>query len=160
MTGPLVPTEPLTYGTELNAVYAIARVVAETYDTEAGLDTVFRLSRTIFIFDVVSLFLQDEETGELFHGELERRPRLSCLMDKPLDFTGILIQLIKIVRAEVWSTRRIEIRCERPFQEKHTGTVIVEYRISIDNQDRIVRATGLHKNCVLDRDLLTRTVDH
>ncbi len=65
MTGPLVPTEPLTYGTELNAVYAIARVVAETYDTEAGLDTVFRLSRTIFIFDVVSLFLEDEETGEL-----------------------------------------------------------------------------------------------
>jgi signal transduction histidine kinase len=65
MTGPLVPTEPLTHGSELNAVYAIARVVAETYDTEAGLDTVFRLSRTIFIFDVVSLFLQDEETGEL-----------------------------------------------------------------------------------------------
>jgi signal transduction histidine kinase len=65
MTGPLVPTEPLTYGTELNAVYAIARVVAETYDTEAGLDTVFRLSRTIFIFDVVSLFLESEETGEL-----------------------------------------------------------------------------------------------
>jgi signal transduction histidine kinase len=65
MTGPLVPTEPLTYGTELNAVYAIARVVAETYDTEAGMDTVFRLSRTIFIFDVVSLFLEDEETGEL-----------------------------------------------------------------------------------------------
>jgi signal transduction histidine kinase len=60
-----VPTEPLTYGTELNAVYAIARVVAETYDTEAGMDTVFRLSRTIFIFDVVSLFLEDEETGEL-----------------------------------------------------------------------------------------------
>lgn len=65
MTGPLLPTEPLTYGTELNAVYAIARVVAETYDTEAGMDTVFRLSRTIFIFDVVSLFLEDEETGEL-----------------------------------------------------------------------------------------------
>jgi K+-sensing histidine kinase KdpD len=65
MTGPLVPAGPLTYGTELNAVYAIARVVAETFDTEAGLDTVFRLSRTIFIFDVISLFLEDEETGQL-----------------------------------------------------------------------------------------------
>ena len=65
MTGPLVPAGPLTDGTELNAVYAIARVVAETFDTEAGLDTVFRLSRTIFIFDVISLFLEDEETGQL-----------------------------------------------------------------------------------------------
>ncbi len=65
MTGPLVPAEPLTHGTELNAVYAIARVVAETLDTETGLDTVFRLSRTIFIFDVVSLFLEDEESGDL-----------------------------------------------------------------------------------------------
>jgi signal transduction histidine kinase len=65
MTGPLVPVEPLTYGTELNAVYAIARVVAETFDTETGLDTVFRLSRTIFIFDVVSLFLEDEESHQL-----------------------------------------------------------------------------------------------
>ncbi len=65
MTGPLVPPGPLTTGTELNAVYAIARVVAETYDTETGLDTVFRLARTIFIFDVVSLYLQDDETGEL-----------------------------------------------------------------------------------------------
>jgi len=64
MTGPLVRPGPLTHGTELNAVYAIARIVAETYDTEAGLDAVFRLSRTIFIFDVVSLFLQNEETGE------------------------------------------------------------------------------------------------
>jgi len=65
MTGPLLPVEPLTYGSELNAVYAIARVVAETFDTETGLDTVFRLSRTIFIFDVVSLFLEDEESGQL-----------------------------------------------------------------------------------------------
>jgi len=64
MTGPLVRPGPLTHGTELNAVYAIARIVAETYDTEAGLDAVFRLSRSIFIFDVVSLFLQNEETGE------------------------------------------------------------------------------------------------
>ena len=64
MTGPLVRPGPLTHGTELNAVYAIARIVAETYDTEAGLDAVFRLSRTIFIFDVVSLFLQKEDTGE------------------------------------------------------------------------------------------------
>ena len=65
MTGPLVRPGPLTHGTELNAVYAIARIVAETYDTEAGLDAVFRLSRTIFIFDVVSLFLTNEDTGQL-----------------------------------------------------------------------------------------------
>ncbi|HLF36780.1 MAG TPA: histidine kinase dimerization/phospho-acceptor domain-containing protein, partial [Anaerolineales bacterium] len=65
MTGPLVRPGPLTHGTELNAVYAIARIVAETYDTEAGLDAVFRLSRSIFIFDVVSLFLTNEETGQL-----------------------------------------------------------------------------------------------
>lgn len=65
MTGPLVRPGPLTHGTELNAVYAIARIVAETYDTEAGLDAVFRLSRTIFIFDVVSLFLHNDDTGEL-----------------------------------------------------------------------------------------------
>lgn len=65
MTGPLVRPGPLTHGTELNAVYAIARIVAETYDTETGLDAVLRLARTIFIFDVVSLFLQDEETLHL-----------------------------------------------------------------------------------------------
>ncbi|UCF60825.1 MAG: GAF domain-containing protein [Anaerolineaceae bacterium] len=65
MTGPLIPSGPLTYGTELNAVYAIARVVAETFDTEAGLDTVFRLARTIFIFDVVALYLENEDSGEI-----------------------------------------------------------------------------------------------
>jgi signal transduction histidine kinase len=65
MTGPLIPPGPLAYGTELNAVYAIARVVAETFDTDAGLDTVFRLARTIFIFDIVSLYLQNEDSGEL-----------------------------------------------------------------------------------------------
>jgi signal transduction histidine kinase len=65
MTGPYPPPEPLTYGTELNAVYAIARVVAETFDTDSGLDAVFRLARTIFIFDTVALFLQNEETGDL-----------------------------------------------------------------------------------------------
>jgi K+-sensing histidine kinase KdpD len=65
VTGPLVRPGPLTHGTELNAVYAIARIVAETYDTETGLDAVLRLARTIFIFDVVSLFLQDEETLQL-----------------------------------------------------------------------------------------------
>jgi signal transduction histidine kinase len=65
MTSPLIPTETLTYGTELNAVYAIARIVAETFDTEAGLDAVFRLARTIFIFDTVALYLQNEEGGEL-----------------------------------------------------------------------------------------------
>ncbi len=65
MTGPLPAPEPLTIGTELNAVYAIARVVAETFDTEAGLDSVFRLARTIFIFDTVALLLQNQESGEL-----------------------------------------------------------------------------------------------
>jgi K+-sensing histidine kinase KdpD len=65
MTSPLIPTETLTYGTELNAVYAIARIVAETFDTEAGLDAVFRLARTIFIFDTVALYLQDEDSQEL-----------------------------------------------------------------------------------------------
>ncbi len=65
MTGPLPAPEPLTTGTELNAVYAIARVVAETFDTEAGLDAVFRLARTIFIFDTVALLLQNQESGEL-----------------------------------------------------------------------------------------------
>jgi signal transduction histidine kinase len=50
---------------ELNAVYAIARIVAETFDTESGLDAVFRLARTIFIFDVVALYLQNEETAQL-----------------------------------------------------------------------------------------------
>jgi signal transduction histidine kinase len=65
MTGPLIPTETFTHGTELNAVYAIARIVAETFDTEIGLDAVFRLARTIFIFDTVALYLQDEETGAL-----------------------------------------------------------------------------------------------
>jgi signal transduction histidine kinase len=63
MTGPLVRPGPLTHGSELNAVYAIARIVAETFDTEAGLDAIFRLARTIFIFDVVSLFLHDDEEG-------------------------------------------------------------------------------------------------
>lgn len=65
MTGPLIPPGPLAHGTELNAVYAIARIVAETFDTEAGLDAIFRLARTIFIFDTVALYLQNEETGEV-----------------------------------------------------------------------------------------------
>lgn len=65
MTSPLIPTETLTHGTELNAVYAIARIVAETFDTEAGLDAVFRLARTIFIFDTIALYLQNEESEEL-----------------------------------------------------------------------------------------------
>lgn len=65
MTGPLIPTESLTYGTELNAVYAIARIVAETFDTDSGLDAIFRLARTIFIFDTVALYLENEETHEI-----------------------------------------------------------------------------------------------
>lgn len=65
MTGPLVPSGSLTHGSELNAVYAIARIVAETFDTESGLDAVVRLARTIFIFDVVSLYLQSEDSDDL-----------------------------------------------------------------------------------------------
>ena len=65
MTGPLIPPGPLAHGSELNAVYAIARIVAETFDTEAGLDAIFRLARTIFIFDTVALYLENEETGEV-----------------------------------------------------------------------------------------------
>jgi signal transduction histidine kinase len=65
MTGPLIPPGPLAHGSELNAVYAIARIVAETFDTEAGLDAIFRLARTIFIFDTVALFLENEESGEV-----------------------------------------------------------------------------------------------
>ena len=65
MTGPLIPSESLTYGTELNAVYAIARIVAETFDTDAGLDAIFRLARTIFIFDTVALYLENDESHEL-----------------------------------------------------------------------------------------------
>ncbi|MGD2251470.1 MAG: ATP-binding protein [Anaerolineales bacterium] len=65
MTGPVVPTQTLAHGTELNAVYAIARIVAETNDTEAGLDAVFRLARTIFILDVAALYLQNDKTGNL-----------------------------------------------------------------------------------------------
>lgn len=65
MTGPLIPTETLTHGTELNAVYAIARIVAETFDTDSGLDAVLRLARTIFIFDTAALYLQAEDSQEL-----------------------------------------------------------------------------------------------
>jgi len=65
MTGPLIPPGPLAHGSELNAVYAIARIVAETFETEAGLDAIFRLARTIFIFDTVALYLENEETGEV-----------------------------------------------------------------------------------------------
>lgn len=65
MNRPLVSPAPLADGTELNAVYAIARIVAETFDTEAGLEAVFRLARTIFIFDVASLYLENTETGTL-----------------------------------------------------------------------------------------------
>src|SRR3990170_4088062 len=65
MTGPLPPPGQLTHGTELNAVYAIARIVAETFDTEAGLEAVFRLARSIFIFDVAALYLENQETGAL-----------------------------------------------------------------------------------------------
>lgn len=65
MTSPLITTETLTHGTELNAVYAIARIVAETFDTDSGLDAVLRLARTIFIFDTAALYLENDESKEL-----------------------------------------------------------------------------------------------
>jgi signal transduction histidine kinase len=65
MTDQTLPADTLTRGTELNAVYAIARIVAETFDTDAGLDAVLRLARTIFIFDTAALYLQNEESEEL-----------------------------------------------------------------------------------------------
>ncbi|MBN1265081.1 MAG: GAF domain-containing protein [Anaerolineales bacterium] len=65
MTQPGNLTNHNTHGVELNAVYAIARIVAESPDTESGMDAIFRLARTIFIFDVVSLYLYNEETSEL-----------------------------------------------------------------------------------------------
>jgi signal transduction histidine kinase len=65
MTDSSTTTNQSLPGTELNAVYAIARIVAETLDIESGLDAVFRLARTIFIFDTVALYLNNEETSEL-----------------------------------------------------------------------------------------------
>jgi signal transduction histidine kinase len=65
MTDAQIAPEYLAHGTELNAVYAIARIVAETYDTEAGLDAIFRLARTIFIFDVAALYLEKQDSREL-----------------------------------------------------------------------------------------------
>lgn len=54
-----------SHGSELNAVYAIARIVAESPDTESGMDAIFRLARTIFIFDIVSLYIFNEDTEQL-----------------------------------------------------------------------------------------------
>ena len=65
MTSPSISTETLAHGTELNAVYAIARIVAETFDTDAGLDAVLRLARTIFIFDTAALYLENEDSEQL-----------------------------------------------------------------------------------------------
>lgn len=65
MTDAQIAPEYLAHGTELNAVYAIARIVAETYDTEASLDAIFRLARTIFIFDVATLYLENQDSREL-----------------------------------------------------------------------------------------------
>jgi signal transduction histidine kinase len=65
MTESVATTAPFTDGTELNAVYAIARIVAETYDTEAGLDAILRLARTIFIFDIAALYLENQDSKDL-----------------------------------------------------------------------------------------------
>jgi len=97
MTSPLISTESLTHGTELNAVYAIARIVAETFDTEAGLDAVFRLARTIFIFDTVAStfkmrraeysnqhthvpWVEEDRERQSSHGESPPLQRLSALV--------------------------------------------------------------------------------
>lgn len=50
---------------ELKAVYAISRAVASTVDLDQALAEIVRLSRPIFIFDNVVLYLQNPESGLL-----------------------------------------------------------------------------------------------
>lgn len=57
--------EALASRSELNAVYAIARIVAESQNTDTGLDAIFRLARTIFILDIASVYLPLPPSDEL-----------------------------------------------------------------------------------------------
>lgn len=50
---------------ELEAVYAISRVVVETLDFEKALAEIVRLARPVFIFDNAVLYLVNEDTGVL-----------------------------------------------------------------------------------------------
>ena len=50
---------------ELEAVYAISRVVVETLDFEKALAEIVRIARTVFIFDNAVLYLQNEKTSSL-----------------------------------------------------------------------------------------------
>jgi signal transduction histidine kinase len=50
---------------ELEAVYAISKVVAESIDIDQSLDEIVKLSRPVFIFDNAALYLQAEKDGEL-----------------------------------------------------------------------------------------------
>ncbi|KAA3645296.1 MAG: GAF domain-containing protein [Chloroflexi bacterium] len=49
---------------ELEVVYAISRMVAETIDIEESLDRIIRLARTVLIFDNVVLYLQSEHSSD------------------------------------------------------------------------------------------------
>lgn len=50
---------------ELQAVYAISRVVASTVDIDEALAEIVRLARPVFIFDTAVLYLVNKESGEL-----------------------------------------------------------------------------------------------
>jgi hypothetical protein len=45
---------------ELEAVYAISRIVAETIDNEEALDAITKLARMVFIFDNLVIYTVDE----------------------------------------------------------------------------------------------------
>ena len=50
---------------ELEAVYAISKVVAESIDVDDALDQIVKLTRTVFIFDNAVLYLQSEDENNL-----------------------------------------------------------------------------------------------
>lgn len=50
---------------ELEAVYAISKVVAESIDIDDALDQIVKLTRPVFIFDNAVLYLQNEDDSDL-----------------------------------------------------------------------------------------------
>lgn len=50
---------------ELEAVYAISKVVAESIDIDDALDQIVKLTRPVFIFDNAVLYLQNEDDNDL-----------------------------------------------------------------------------------------------
>ena len=46
---------------ELEAVYAISRAIAQSVDVDAALDQIVKLTRPVFIFDNMILYMEDEE---------------------------------------------------------------------------------------------------